>query len=170
MNGAHFHLVVNHLPIIFPLVGLIILIIAYLFKSTDIKYAAYLVFVLGAIVTIPAFVSGEGAEEITDKLPGVTDALIHNHEEMAEKFAIISYALGLISLAGIFLLKIRNKFEKILSIIILLTAGILLIFAKQTGTTGGEIRHTEIRATSSGSNSGADNTTEEQEKEHEEKD
>ncbi len=163
MNGAHFHLVVNHLPIIFPLVGLIILIIAYLFKSTDIKYAAYLVFVLGAILTIPAFVSGEGAEEIAEKLPGVTDALIHRHEEMAETFAIISYALGLLSLVGIFLLKARNKFEKMLSIIILLTAGILLIFAKQTGTTGGEIRHTEIR-TDAIANSPIDQSDEKDEK------
>ena len=33
MNNAHLHLVVNHLPIIFPIVGVIILLIAIFTKS-----------------------------------------------------------------------------------------------------------------------------------------
>lgn len=44
--------------------------------------------------------TGEGAEEIAEKLPGVTDQLIHKHEEQAETFAILNYILGLVALVG----------------------------------------------------------------------
>jgi hypothetical protein len=33
MNGAHWHLVVNHLPIIFPIVGVIVMITGLISKS-----------------------------------------------------------------------------------------------------------------------------------------
>ena len=36
MNNAHLHLVVNHLPIIFPIVGVIILLIA-IFTQSDVS-------------------------------------------------------------------------------------------------------------------------------------
>ena len=49
MNGAHFHLVVNHLPIIFPIVGLIVLAVGIGFKSEMVKRTAYFVFSIGAI-------------------------------------------------------------------------------------------------------------------------
>ena len=67
MNEAHLHLTFNHLPIIIPIIGLLIMIGGILLKSEVIKRTAYAVFILGALATIPAFASGEGAEEIAEK-------------------------------------------------------------------------------------------------------
>lgn len=47
--------------------------------------------------------TGEGAEEIAENLPSVTDQIIHEHEEMAEKLALVLYVLGGISLVGLYL-------------------------------------------------------------------
>ena len=70
MNQAHFHLVVNHLPIIFPIVGLLILIGGIIFRSEIIKRAAYFIFIIGSLSALVAMNSGEGAEEIAENLPG----------------------------------------------------------------------------------------------------
>lgn len=37
MNNAHFHLLVNHLPIIFPVAGIIVMILGWIIKSEAVK-------------------------------------------------------------------------------------------------------------------------------------
>ena len=145
MNDAHFHLVVNHLPIIFPLIGAIVLATGLIFKSDSIKRTSYMIFVLGAIAAIFAMNSGEGAEEVIEKMGGNTKNFIHIHEEAADNLAIASYVIAGISLLGLWASCKQKSFSNIISIVILIFAFVVLFFAKQTGTTGGEIRHTEIR-------------------------
>lgn len=145
MNGAHWHLVVNHLPIVFPIVGVIVMVTGLISKSEAVKRTAYMIFVFGALAAIAAITTGEGAEEIAEKISGVNENYIKNHEETAEIFAIISYILGGISLFGLWASFKQKAFSNIISIVALALAIVVLFFAKQTGTTGGEIRHTEIR-------------------------
>jgi uncharacterized membrane protein len=81
MNDAHLHLVFNHFPIIVPIVGILILIVGLFVKSDSVIRTAFGIFILGALMTFPAMYTGEGAEEIAEKLPDVTDAIIEAHEE-----------------------------------------------------------------------------------------
>lgn len=145
MNDAHFHLVVNHLPIIFPLVGAIVLITGLVSRSEAIKRTAYFIFILGSVSAIFAMSSGEGAEEVVEEIEGVSERFIHEHEEKAELFALLSYGLGLISLLSLWFSWKQKSLMKPASFIVLVFAFVVLFFAKQTGTSGGEIRHTEIR-------------------------
>lgn len=149
MNGAHFHLVVNHLPIILPVVGSIVLITGMIFKSEAVKRTAFMIFILGAISAIVAMTSGEDAEDVVKKLNVVSKNIIHEHEETAETFAILCYILGGFSLLGLWASFKQKTFSNIVSIGTLVFAFVVLFFAKQTGTTGGEIRHTEIRTENS---------------------
>jgi uncharacterized membrane protein len=160
MNDAHFHLVVNHLPIIFPLVGVIILVTGLFSKSEAVKRTAFMIFILGGIAAIVAMSSGEGAEEVVENISGVSENFIKNHEETAETFAILSYVLGGISVLGLWASFKKKTFSNVICIIVLIFALVVLFFAKQTGTTGGEIRHTEIR---NGNNTTKDNKTEKEE-------
>ena len=146
MNGAHWHLVVNHLPIIFPVAGIIVLLTGLIAKSAAVKRTAFLIFILGAVAAIAAMTTGEGAEDIAEKISGITRSNIHQHEEAAETFALVSYVLGGISLIAIWASFKQKSFSTIVRIATLVFAVVLLFFAKQTGTTGGEIRHTEIRS------------------------
>ena len=145
MNGAHWHLILNHLPLIFPLVGLIVLIIGFISKSEPVKRTAFLIFILGALATIAAMATGEGAEDVAEKLTGVTKNYIHAHEEVAETFALLSYIIGLGSLLAIWASMMKKSFSNSISICLLAFALVMMFFAKKTGTTGGEIRHEEIR-------------------------
>jgi uncharacterized membrane protein len=99
-------LLFNHLPIIIPIVGLLILLVNVFIRSEIIQRAGYLVLVLAALCTIPAFFTGEGAEEVVENMEGITNNIIHEHEEIAETFAILSYLLGIFSIIGGYLGKV----------------------------------------------------------------
>jgi glucan phosphoethanolaminetransferase (alkaline phosphatase superfamily) len=145
MNEAHFHLVVNHLPIVGILIGILVLLTGFLLKKSEVKITALGIFVFSALASIAAFYSGEGAEEIVERIPGISETLINQHEESAELFFTVILILGGVSLVNMFLEIKKSKLSKfgfILVILISMAAGIL---AKNVGTTGGEIRHTEIR-------------------------
>ncbi|RRO12519.1 hypothetical protein [Flavobacteriaceae bacterium 14752] len=149
MNEAHWHLVVNHLPIIFPIVGIIIMVTGLISKSDAVKRMAYMIFIIGALASIAAMNTGEGAEDIAENISGVTENFIETHEESAEKFATLTYVLGGFSLVGLWV-SFKQKFiSNFFNLATIVFALVVLFFGKETGTTGGEIRHTEIR---SGSN------------------
>lgn len=145
MNEAHFHLMVNHLPIILPIAGVIVLVGGMFVRSEIVKRMAYLLFTIGAFACMAAMASGEGAEEIAENLPGVTENFIHEHEEKAEVFALVSYILAALSLVGLWASWKGKGFAKLLSYGILTLSLVVLFLGKQTGTSGGEVRHSEIR-------------------------
>jgi uncharacterized membrane protein len=146
MNDAHLHMVVNHFPIIGTILGLGILVAGIIFKNNAVKSTAYGLFVVAAVFAAFSMGTGEGAEEIAEKLPSVTDQVIHEHEEMAEKLALVLYALGLVSLVGFYLNFKNHAKANLISYLVVVISVVGVFLAQQTGTTGGEIRHTEIRA------------------------
>ncbi len=161
MNQAHWHLVVNHLPIIFPIVGIIVIITGFISKSEAVKRTAYLVFVIGALTAIFAMNTGEGAEEVAERISGINESYIEQHEESAETFAVLSYFLGAFSLVGLWVSFKQEYFSNLLSVITLLFSLVVLYFGKHTGTTGGEIRHSEIRTETNQSENNNQNFEEE---------
>ena len=148
MNDAHLHLLVNHFPIIGTLFGLGILISGMLLKNNSLKNTAYILFIVAAVFSAFSMVTGEGAEELVEDLPSIGKQIIHEHEEIAEKFAIIMYATGLFGLLSLYTSIKNHKLAKTISYVTLALAIFAAVFAKSVGTTGGEIRHTEIRANS----------------------
>ena len=145
MNGAHFHILVNHFPIIGVIFGLLILIAGLILKNNSIKNTAYCLFILSAIFGFISMYSGEGAEELVEDMPTVGRQIIHEHEELAEKFALVLYATGFFSILA-FVTSLKNsKFAKILALITLLLSVLTTILSVNVGISGGEVRHTEIR-------------------------
>ncbi len=145
MNDAHLHMIVNHFPIIGIILGFGILVTGLFLKNNSVKNTAYCLFIVGAIFAAVSMATGEEAEEIAEKLPSVTDQIIERHEEIAEKLAIVLYALGVISLIGLFLNYKSHSKAIFVSYIVVVVAIVGMFFGKQTGTSGSEIRHTEIR-------------------------
>jgi uncharacterized membrane protein len=163
MNDAHLHMLVNHFPIIGPILGLGILIVGMILKNKSVTNIAYGLFIISAIFAAFSMATGEGAEEITEKLPEVTKHIIHEHEEMAEKLALVLYLLGVISIIGMYTNLKNNAKAKLVSYIVLTVAAVVLLLAQQTGTTGGEVRHTEIRSETSPTIEVGQNSTDEKE-------
>jgi uncharacterized membrane protein len=146
MNDAHLHLLVNHFPIVGTILGLGVLMAGMITKKDSVKNTAYVLFVVGALFALASMATGEGAEELVEDIPSVGKKIIHEHEEMAEKFAVVMYVLGFCSLLGIYFDYKNHVKAKLVAAITLVIAIVAVVFASFVGTSGGEIRHTEIRA------------------------
>lgn len=145
MNDAHLHLVVNHFPIIGTLFGLGILIAGLVLKNNSVKNTAYIVLIVAAIFAFLSMYTGEGAEEMVEDMPNIGHQIIHEHEELAEKLALLLYATGIFSALALYTSIKNNKFSKIVSYITLALALGASVLGSSVGTSGGQIRHTEIR-------------------------
>ncbi len=146
MNDAHLHLVLNHLPILGVLFGLLILTAGFFLKNPAVKRTALGMFVLSAVFAIPAYLTGEPAEEVVEKLPGVTENLIETHEDLANIFLWVVCGLGLFSLVTFYTDYKSKKIAPTLYALTFVAAIGSMIFAQRVGASGGEIRHTEIRS------------------------
>jgi len=152
MNEAHLHMVVNHFPIIGTILAIGILIAGLLSKNRSVINTSYVLFVIGAIFGILSMNTGEGAEELVEDMPGIGWKIIHEHEELAEKMALLLDVLGVLSIVGFYFQYKKNAKEKLVSFIILLIGIASLFVIQKVGTSGGEIRHTEIRKDFSNTN------------------
>lgn len=145
MNEAHLHLILNHFPSIGITIGLLVLIAGYLLKKPQVKATSLGIFIFSALAAIAANATGEGAEEIVERIPGISESIIHEHEEFAEQFLTLALILGGAALITLLLQWRKLKMATYGYILVLILAISCLVSAYYVGVTGGEIRHTEIR-------------------------
>ena len=145
MNQAHLHLALNHFPIIGTVLGFLTLLAGILFKNEGIKKAGLGIFVFSGVMAIPAFLTGEGAEEVLKATGMDVEAVGEDHERLGKIALAISLVIGVLAFIALFIERKHAALFKKLLIAILVIAGANAVVLKYTGTTGGEIRHTEIR-------------------------
>ncbi len=146
MNTVHWHLLLNHLPIIGGIIGMGILVAGFVFKNNPlVKRTALGGFLVSAVFSIPAFLKGEGAEEAVENLPGVMESLIEEHEDLGKLFLLLMSTLGVVSLLALFADIKKLKAAKTLYFLVLLVGMVSIYFGATTGVSGGKVRHTEIR-------------------------
>ena len=93
-NGAQFHMLVNHLPVI-GFVGMVLaLAVAVTVQSIDIKRFVLVATALVGLSALAPYLTGESAEEVIEHEPGVSESLIHEHEELAEIATVLSVITG----------------------------------------------------------------------------
>ncbi|MEO9851381.1 MAG: DUF2231 domain-containing protein [Reichenbachiella sp.] len=140
------HLLLNHFPILGSLFGLLLLGYGLLKKSDSIIESALFTFIVIAIISVPAFLSGEVAEEVVEHMNKQNDILIHEHEDAAAYGLWLMLLLGLSSLVALIrTIKKRENVRKFQYGIMLFSL-IAFLTMSYVGITGGKIRHTEIRA------------------------
>jgi uncharacterized membrane protein len=147
MNDAHLHLVVNHFPIIGAILGLGILLFGLILNSKTTQNVAYVLFVVSAIFAFISDQTGGGAAHMLKENASIKIArnAIKLHAQSADTFALAAYTMGVASLVGLFLNIKNNSRAKLVSFLVLIIAAVAVYFGTIVGTTGGEIRHTEIR-------------------------
>jgi len=144
MNIAHLHLILNHLPITFVILGFVVMVCGFIYRSEIVKKIAYLVFILGALLGFTAFYTGENSKQFLDGIKGIDKHLIMSHEEIALVFLAFLYILGVISLVGLIAHWRKKYFSKIIDFVSIIFLFVVIYFAIQTAATGVEIRHSEI--------------------------
>ena len=145
LNWAHVHLLLNHFPIVGVILGVLLLAYALFKHSEDLKRASYWLFVLMALLSIAVYISGTQAAGVVINLPGVTEAYIHEHREIAD-WSFISLevlgAMGFIGLLFSYRRKISPTWFASTTLLVTILAAVLVSWA---GLQGGMIRHTEVR-------------------------
>lgn len=145
MNDAHYHMLINHFPIIGLFFGIGILIFGILKKNHLILNIAYTIFIVCMITGQLSMMTGDKAEHFVENISGFSEDLIEEHEESAEGFMKIMYFLGLSSIVGLYATFKKHTKSFLFPYIALIVAFVAVLFAKSVGTSGGEIRHVEIR-------------------------
>jgi uncharacterized membrane protein len=146
MDLAHIHLLLNHFPTIGMIIGGGLFLISLITKSDDLKRASLVVLVGIALISIPTYMSGNGAQDALKSVQGASKSLIETHEGTA------LVALGFMEFTGAFAWLGLWQFRRLtrvptwnLAVILVLTVVTFVLMARASNI-GGEIRHAEIRA------------------------
>ncbi|HEU5240123.1 MAG TPA: hypothetical protein VFU37_23515 [Pyrinomonadaceae bacterium] len=152
MNLAHMHLLLNHLPILGTLITLGLFVVSLVGKHDDLKQVSLALFALVALLAIPTYISGSGANEALKESPDVSMAAIEAHQGAALLAFIFMEITGAVSVIGLWRFSRAEKnpwlsgparLNLLLVLILsLATSGLMAV----AGNTGGDIRHAEIRA------------------------
>ena len=145
MNGAHLHLIMNHFPIVGTIIGMLILLAGILLKNVTVKQTGLVTLVVSALSVTVALLTGDPAEEAVRGLPGVTNALIEHHEDIAYSSLWILIPMGLLAALAFYSLWKKERSGNILSMISFFLSIVAIVIMTWVGLTGGQIRHTEIR-------------------------
>ncbi|MEO5928312.1 MAG: DUF2231 domain-containing protein [Candidatus Kapaibacterium sp.] len=144
MNGAHIHLILNHIPVVGILFCTGLLLVAMIRKSPDVRRVALWSFVVVAALTIPTYLTGDPAEGTLRGVSGVTREAIHAHEDMAFITMIGAEIAGILAIFGLVMMRKPEGTPAWLMTVLLVLSLAICVLMVITSTRGGEIRHPEI--------------------------
>jgi uncharacterized membrane protein len=143
MTATHWHLIVNHLPIIGTTLSTFLLLAGILLKNRQLQLISVsLIFVMSVFGFI-AHETGEKAERAVKQEQAVTDAALEAHEEAAKPAFLVHNIAGLLAIIALIFSKKAKLFNAlgICMVVVALTAAGLMSYA---GYLGGKIRHSNL--------------------------
>ncbi len=146
MNFMHFHLMMNHLPLIVTVVGLLTLLAALARRSDELLKAALAMFVLSALVAIPTYLTGEQAEVQVQKIAVIAREAVLRHDDAAAWALTANEVLGGLALIGLVVMN-RRPAPRWLIVAIIAVAVLVGGAMAYTANLGGKIRHPEVGVT-----------------------
>lgn len=144
MNPAHIHLMLNHVPLFGALAVTILCGLSLLRRQQGLARGGLLVAVLTAIVGVAVYLTGEPAEELVEDLPGVSEAVLETHEEIALVATVVLGAFGVLAVIG--LIAFRHGVTMGFTRALLAASFVPLAAVAYTAYLGGQVRHSEIRS------------------------
>ena len=144
MNSTHIHLLLNHFPVIGTLIGSCLLAWGIIKNQQNIKASAAVLLLAMALVAVPVFLTGEPAEESVEKLPGVLESMIEQHEDAANIAIWLMGLTGIASFIALFLNRTKKQWANTGFTFVLILSALCFLAMARTGYYGGQIRHSEI--------------------------
>lgn len=144
-DGHYIHLLSNHFPIILSITGFAVLTFGLLRHLKTVKLVGLSILLAASVSTIPAYITGEDAEERIENSVGTSESMIEEHEEAAEIAFILTDIIGVLALISILLLIKDHSLSLWANRLTWLAGLISLILLFNVGKTGGQIRRPELR-------------------------
>ncbi len=145
MNPAHFHLMINHFPVIGLVIGTAVLASAMIQRSEELARVGAILLVFLALITIPVYLTGEPAEEIVEHLPGASEDLLHAHEDVALYAMILIEIIGAAALAGLVAFRNKGTLPQLFAPGLFVLSLVAVVLVGWTSYVGGQIMHPEAR-------------------------
>jgi len=145
-NLVHYHLLLNHFPTVGLLVALGLFITALIGKKEDMTKVSLGIFLIIAILTLPAYMTGKSAEKLAKDQNGVAAVAIEAHQDAAFLAFIVMQLTGGVAWLALWQYRRQSKpGSGVLPVVLVLS---LLTFAlmARAADMGGGIRHSEITA------------------------
>jgi hypothetical protein len=148
MNLAHFHIVVNHIPSLGSILGLLLLALGIYKKDETIKQSAYFVLVLITMAVLPTYVSGAEAQRIVKTSASYSAGMVQLHQNLAMVTLLAMTFAGMFAWFGAWEIRRHKRSASFTTAatLILTTAAVVLVL--DTASIGGKINHSEIREAS----------------------
>lgn len=143
INGAHWHLLVNHLPIIGGLMATLVLGYGLFRRDETVIKLGFGLFVLMSIATAITNQTGESAERYLESINALDKQRLHAHEQAADWANIGMYLTGGLSLLA--LVWKRTKQLAWLPALVFLSSLVTFGLMANVGRLGGLIMHQELR-------------------------
>jgi uncharacterized membrane protein len=145
MNLAHVHIVINHVPSLGSVLGLLLLAAGMYKKSEPIKQFAYFVLVMITMAVLPTYISGAEAQAIVAKNPSYSPGMIQLHQNAAMITLLIMTAAGMFAWFGLWEFRRQARSSSVTTICTLISTMCAVVSVLITAYIGGSISHSEIR-------------------------
>ena len=144
-NLAHLHLLLNHVPTVGAVVALGLLIVAFIRRDEPLKLVGLEVLFAIAVLTLPAYMTGVAAFQKLRDQPGISEATIRLHQDVALfGFTWMEFA-GFVGWVALWQARRRGRAATGMVAVATALTIVAVVVMAQAANLGGDIRHPEIR-------------------------
>jgi uncharacterized membrane protein len=145
MSAAHWHLMLNHIPLLGLAIGTVLLAYGAGRRHDDVQRASLGLLAGAGLSAIAVYLTGEPAEEVVEGLANVSHDALDAHEHFAIYALVGGIATGVAALGSLLYGWARRALARwtvLLTLVLALTTTGLLGY---TANLGGKISHPELR-------------------------
>ena len=145
MSAAHWHLMLNHLPLLGLAIGTVLLAYGAGRRQDDVQRASLGLLAGAGLSAIAVYLTGEPAEEVVEGLANVSHEALEAHEHFAIYALVGGIATGVVALGTLLYGGLRQSlagWTVLLTLVLALATTGLLGY---TANLGGKISHPELR-------------------------
>src|SRR5262245_12808392 len=146
LNAEHLHLLLNHFPTVGFAIGLGLFLVALFYKSSELKEASLVIFIVIALLSIPTYLSGNASHFALKDKAVLSEPLVQAHQDAALSGLILMELTGMCAFLELWRVRyFARRMNWNLPVIIVLSIATFGLMARAANI-GGELRHPEIRA------------------------
>ncbi|MBL6764743.1 MAG: hypothetical protein ISQ14_07295 [Verrucomicrobiae bacterium] len=146
MNWIHLHLALNHVPVMGSLFVGLLMVIAVVRRSEEMKRVALGWLVGLMLVSVPIKFTGDYAAPKAQGLPGVEPGLVERHETAADQATTAIFLAGIVAGIALFMGRKGRPVPSWAFVTALILTLVTFGMMARTANSGGELRHPEIRS------------------------
>ena len=145
MDATHLHLLLNHVPTVGFSIAIALFLLSLVVRSSDLKQAGLVLFVLIALATLPTYVTGNGAQVVVQENPDVSLTLIESHEGAAFLALILMELTGALAWLALWTLRRTARLSGGMTATLVVLSLATFAVTARAANIGGEISHGELR-------------------------